>query len=61
MADAVGVDVDERDRRGRIVADAAALADHRGVAQLPDRNIGKVDVDRLAGDALLRGRIDGRR
>ena len=44
------VDVHEGDARGRVVADAAALADQRGVAQLLHGNVGEGDVDRLAGD-----------
>ncbi len=55
-AHAVRVEMHEGRRRGRVVADAAALADQGGVAQLLHRNVGKGHVGGLAQDmAALAG------
>ncbi len=52
----VGVDVHERDSRGRVVADATALVDEGGVAQLLQRHVRKLHIHGLAEDvAALAG------
>ena len=60
-AHAVGIEVHERRRRGRVVADPAALADEGRVAQLLHRHVGEMHVHRLAEDvaALARLAADG--
>ena len=53
------VEMHERRARGRVVADAAALQPHRGLAELLERNAGDVEVDGLAERVLAVARDAG--
>src|SRR4029453_268669 len=53
----VGIDVHEGNGRGWIVTDAAALANERRIAQLPDRYVGEMHVSGLAENVAALARL----